>query len=142
VNEETPQFRNIFLENILCQGAETAMWIQGLPEMNVQNVQLENVRITARRGGMVTDTEGLHLNDVTLMLQKGPGLYLSNAHNVRLRRSEIAFRGEAGVGLRVEGPFSEAIALDGVRFTNTETEVSRGPNVEPDRVSRSAEGGR
>ena len=141
VTVETPQFRNIFLENILCQGAETALWIQGLPEMNVQNVQLENVRVTARRGGMVTDTDGLHLNDVTLTLQEGPGLYLSNAHNVQLRQSEIAFRDAPGVGVRLEGPFTEKIALEGMRFTNTETDVSRGPNVEPSRVSRSEEGG-
>ena len=139
VNEETPQFRNIHLENILCQGARTALWIQGLPEMNVQNVQLENVRITAQRGGLVTDTDGLHWDDVTLTLQEGPGLYLSNAHNVQLRQSEIAFRGAPGVGLRLEGPFTEKIALDGMRFTNAEMEVSRGPNVESDRVSRDAE---
>lgn len=142
VTVETPQFRNIYLENVLCQGAETALWIQGLPEMNVENVQLEDVRITARRGGMVTDADGLQLRDVTLTLQEGPGLYLSNAHNVRLRQSEIAFRGAPSVGLRVEGPFTEAISLDGVRFTNAETDVSRGPNVESDRVSRSAEGER
>jgi hypothetical protein len=112
--------------------------------MNVQNVQLENVRITARRGGLVTDTDGLHWTDVTLTLEEGPGLYLNNAHNVQLGQSEIAFRGEPGVGLRVEGPFTEKIALDGLRFTNVESEVSRGPNVESSRVSRSgrAEGER
>jgi polygalacturonase len=38
VNIETPQFKNIFMKNIVVKGAQQAVCFQGLPEMNLENV--------------------------------------------------------------------------------------------------------
>ena len=43
VNEGTPVFRNMHFENIVCNGAQKAVFIRGLPEMPVENIKIENL---------------------------------------------------------------------------------------------------
>lgn len=49
VTEETPSFRNIYIEDVVCRGAGRAMFFNGLPEMPVRNINLRNVHITAKQ---------------------------------------------------------------------------------------------
>jgi polygalacturonase len=42
VDETTPQFRNITVDNVVCRSARRAMLFNGLPEMNVENVVVTN----------------------------------------------------------------------------------------------------
>jgi hypothetical protein len=67
VNEGTPVFRNMVFENIICDGAETAVFIRGLPEMKVQNISLSNSEFTAGKGAEITDAEGIRFNQVKLI---------------------------------------------------------------------------
>ncbi|MDR2361922.1 MAG: glycoside hydrolase family 28 protein [Prevotellaceae bacterium] len=71
VDETTPQFRNIFIRNVTCKGADRAMYFNGLPEMNVKNVQLENVYIEADEPAIISETDGLTLKNVTVIPKKG-----------------------------------------------------------------------
>lgn len=50
VTEETPLFHNIYFKNIYCHGANRAVYIIGLPEMNVQNITFEDMKISSKRG--------------------------------------------------------------------------------------------
>src|SRR5262249_2297840 len=50
VNEGTPQFRDIHMQNIVCRGARKAIVLQGLPEMPLNNITLKNVDITSQEG--------------------------------------------------------------------------------------------
>ena len=38
VTEATPQFRNFYIKNVVCNGAEKAIFVRGLPEMNVKDI--------------------------------------------------------------------------------------------------------
>ena len=55
VTESTPQFRNFYIKNIVCNGAEKAIFVRGLPEMNVKNVVMENMIIQANKGLDMTE---------------------------------------------------------------------------------------
>ena len=35
VTEATPQFKDFFIKDVVCKGAETAIFVRGLPEMNI-----------------------------------------------------------------------------------------------------------
>lgn len=50
LNEGTPQFRNFYVQNIACKGAETAILVRGLPEMAVKNINIENAYLQANKG--------------------------------------------------------------------------------------------
>lgn len=45
VNPLTPQFKNIFMEDILVEKAETFIKAYGIPESPVENVKMEHVRV-------------------------------------------------------------------------------------------------
>ena len=50
VTEATPQFRDFHVKNIVCYGAEKGIFIRGLPEMNIKNIELENLVIRSKKG--------------------------------------------------------------------------------------------
>jgi polygalacturonase len=74
LSEETPQFRDIDIENVICRGAHTAMLLQGLPEMPVRGIRLRNVSISAEAGMTWMDADGITLQNVEIIPRKGPVL--------------------------------------------------------------------
>ncbi len=84
VTDETPQFRDIHIENIICRGAENAIVLQGLPEMPLHNITLDNVSITSRLGVSVTDADGVRFNNVRVNDQAGQQLT-----EVRVKNSKL-----------------------------------------------------
>lgn len=99
--------------------------------MNVLNVSLDNVQLTARRGGMVLDSDAISMKNVDISVEEGPVLYPNNAHNVTLDEVELAYRSDVtgNIGVSVTGAFTESIDLSGVRYSNTAENVSVEPNV-------------
>ena len=84
VNEGTPQFRDIHIENVICRGAENAIVLEGLPEMPLREITLDNVSITSRRGVSVTDAVGIRFNNVHVENQTGPILKQVRVTNSKL----------------------------------------------------------
>lgn len=50
VSEETPCFRNLYISNIVCQGAARAIYFNGLPEMPIDNLQIKNSLFVCGKG--------------------------------------------------------------------------------------------
>ncbi|MGZ5191657.1 MAG: glycoside hydrolase family 28 protein, partial [Flavisolibacter sp.] len=85
VSEETPQFRNIYINNVVANGAEKAIFVRGLPEMNVKNIVMQNMVIQADQGLDMTEGSGIVLRNVTLYTkQTDPVLNVHNSHNIML----------------------------------------------------------
>lgn len=78
VDETTPVFRNIFIKNITCRNANKAMLFHGIPEMNIQNINLENSLIIAQNGAELREAERVQFKNVHLNISKGPALLLEN----------------------------------------------------------------
>ncbi len=84
VDETTPQFRDIFIRNVWCNGARRAMLFNGLPEMNVENVRLENVAVKATLGAQLNESTGVELKNVKVYPEKGPALMMNNVKGVKI----------------------------------------------------------
>ena len=82
VDETTPQFRNIAIRDVWCRGARRAMLFNGLPEMNVENVSVENTAVYAETGAQINESTGVTLRNVTVVPRKGPALMINNAKNI------------------------------------------------------------
>jgi DNA sulfur modification protein DndE len=82
VSEKTPQFRDIYIENVICRGARQAVALVGLPEMPIRGIHLDNVSITAERGVACTDVKDITLNNVEILNARGPVLSLLNSRDV------------------------------------------------------------
>ena len=84
VTEETPQFKDIHVENVICRGAQRAIVLEGLPEMPIRDIFLKNVSITAQAGAFLTDADGIHFENVHIDNQSGPKLT-----QVRVKNSSL-----------------------------------------------------
>jgi len=84
VSEETPQFRDIHIENLICRGAKSAIVLQGLPEMPLRGVTLKNVSITSQRGVSVTDAENISFENVHVEYKSGDAL-----KTIRVKHSQL-----------------------------------------------------
>lgn len=71
VSEETPQFKNIHIENVVAKDVKRAILFNGLPEMKIENVYLSNIRMTAQHGAIVRQTHGLEVSNVEIIPVQG-----------------------------------------------------------------------
>lgn len=66
VSEETPIFRNINISNIICDGAGRAMEFNGLPEMPIDGIHLENINIRARKDAVFSNYKNVTKKNVNI----------------------------------------------------------------------------
>mgnify|MGYP001186273913 CR=1 FL=1 len=71
VTEETPIFRHIDIRNIVCYGAGRAMEFNGLPEMPIENITLENVHIIAKKDAAFSNYKNVKKNNVVITVEDG-----------------------------------------------------------------------
>lgn len=85
VSKETPTFRNIYVKNIVSRNARRAMYFNGLPEMNISNINVENAIITSQFGAEVCESDGIKFKNIHIIPQSGPALILRNVKNFELK---------------------------------------------------------
>lgn len=102
VTEETPCFRNIYVNNLTSRNARRAMFFNGLPEMNISNINVTNSVFTAKIGAELVESDGIHFKNVTVIPESGAALILKNAKNVSLE------------GFKYPGSLSEVVNIKGI----------------------------
>ena len=111
VTEETPQFRNIYIKNVTVDGAHKAIFVRGLPEMNVKNIVMEDMVMQAQEGLDMTEGTGITLKNVHLITEKkNPVMNIHNSQSITLTNVRYA---DADVLLNVTGGKSKEIGLNG-----------------------------
>lgn len=111
VDEGTPCFRKIKIKDVICRGAGWAVWLQGLPEMPIQEVALENVQITADEGVACVDADQLSFKNVTIEPKSGYGFWLFNSRNIRMEN--IKTNAADGNTVKLSGSKTEGILYNG-----------------------------
>jgi polygalacturonase len=112
VTEETPSFKDIYIRNVRAVGSGSAGSFQGLPEMNLKNIVIENCFLEGKKGLSVVDADGVSFKNVTISAKKGYPLTMLNVKN---------FKGE-GLQLSSESEEKSVLILgaktSAVSFTN------------------------
>lgn len=109
VSEETPVFRNISMKNITCRGALQAVFLQGLPEMNLENITMENIDITADNGMTCIDANGLIIKGMKLSVKNTPAIDILNSRDIEAVNVELMPKQNNNI--RITGKKSEKINL-------------------------------
>jgi hypothetical protein len=109
VTEATPQFRHFTISNVICNGAEKAIFVRGLPEMNVKDILLEKMVLRANKGLDMTEGSGITLRDVHFITSEANPLM--NIHNSRqITLNKITYD-QADLLLNVSGEKSAGILV-------------------------------
>jgi polygalacturonase len=122
VTEATPQFRNIYVNGVVCNGAEKAIFVRGLPEMNVKNIMLQNMVLQADKGLDMTEGTDITLQNVQLITkEKDPVLTVHNSKNITL--DKITYP-SADLLLSVSGEKSAGIVMKETATKNAKKGVA------------------
>ena len=122
VDETTPAFRNIRIRDVRCRGARRAMYFNGLPEMNVEHVTVENTFIYAETGARINESSDVVLRNVQIIPERGPALMLNNVKNLRAE----GFVTSEGMerALVVTGSRNRGIAVASAQITRENADLS------------------
>jgi len=82
VNEETPCFRNLFFKDIVSVNSRRAMFFNGLPEMKISGIQIENVCMSAQFGAKFCESENISLKNIFISPLSGSALSIENVSNM------------------------------------------------------------
>lgn len=83
-DETTPSFRDIHIDGIFCNGADRAMYFNGIPEMPVQGITVEDCSIVSVKGADIRYSENVRLEDVDIVNSYGPAYTFANCGPVVL----------------------------------------------------------
>lgn len=85
VSEETPIFRDIHIQDIVCRGAGRAMYFNGLPEMKIQNITIDNVAIiNASSGIVINQADNVMITNTTVEPAQGDVISLTGASKIEI----------------------------------------------------------
>ena len=110
VTEATPQFRDIHISHIVCDGAEEGIFVRGLPEMNIKDIYLDNMVLKAKQGASIIDAQGIALKDIRLITSDTtPVIYVENSSNLHF--DNITYNAGAGLLFSINGNKSANISV-------------------------------
>jgi polygalacturonase len=85
VTEETPQFRDFHISNVVCNGADKAIFVRGLPEMNIKNISVENSIFQTDQGIEIIEGSNINIKNVSVQIEKKqPVITINNSTDLLL----------------------------------------------------------
>jgi polygalacturonase len=118
LDETTPVFKDFFVKDVVCNGAEKAIFIRGIPEMHIKNINLENMTLQAKVGVDIQEATGVNIKNVNIISKENnPLLYVLNSDAVVF--DKIQYK-TADVLVQVEGERSGDISVK-----NTDTKKAK-----------------
>jgi len=102
VDETTPVFRNFRISQVYCSGAAKAVFIRGLPEMNVTDVVLENMVLQADKGFDIQEAGNIQFKNITVLVKdNNPVIDVVQSNNLVF--DKISYKDGADLLFRVSG---------------------------------------
>jgi DNA sulfur modification protein DndE len=126
VNEGTPQFRDIHIKNVVAKGAETAIFVRGLPEMNIRGITMEDLSIKSQKGFVCIEGSDITLRNANLHCDEKTVINVQNGKKLTL--DKINFR-PSDVFINVTGEASKDIRVLNTDVKQASKESVLGPKV-------------
>ncbi len=118
VDQGTPQFRNIFIQDVQCRGARRAVQLQGLPEMPLRGIHLRRVAISATRGVVCQDAQDITLEGLEILNTQGSVVEVIRSRGITIDR--LTYNPGADSLFKLSGQDTAGIFLK-----NTETKPAK-----------------
>ena len=117
VSEETPVFKNIYIENIVCNGANKGVYVRGLPEMPVQNIHMENLVLNTDIGVEMKDGKGIYLKNCDFRTKPGKAVvYIETSQDISF--DTVKTNQSEGILFNVNGENSGSISVKNSSFSS------------------------
>ena len=110
VDETTPTFKNIYIQDVVCASARKALYFYGLPEHMIENINVENYVVHSEVGGELLESKQINLKNIEIYPKEGPALTLRNTQDVHIEGLVTDAKSPV---LDISGNRSSAITLTG-----------------------------
>ena len=106
--------RNIFVKDIVSRNARRAMFFNGLPEMKIENIQVENAFITAEFGAELSNSNNVKFKNVHVEPENGAALILKDVESFTAENFTNPEKTENSI--RVSGTINRNIVINRVKY--------------------------
>ena len=127
VTEGTPQFKNFYVTNIVCNGAEKGILIRGLPEMSIKNINLSNLSIMANKAVVCEEAEGVNISNLHIQAKDTSSL-ISIQNSRKITFSNVQYN-KSSVLVSVAGDRNDQILFTKTSYDNAGTKVQLAEEV-------------
>jgi polygalacturonase len=115
VTEKTPQFKDFYISNVVSNGSEKAIFVRGLPEMSIKNINLTDMVLKADKGIEIIEGENINLKNVKVEVKDAsPLVLINNSKNISF--DKMSYDQEVPVLFNVQGE-----KTSNIKVTNTST---------------------
>lgn len=122
VTEETPQFREFYVSNIVCDGAERGVFVRGLPEMNINSIHLQDMVLQAQKGIEMEEASNISFKNVHLITEStNPVVKISGSRQIVF--DGINYNKGADLLFSVNGDQNENIVVQNTDITQAKAKV-------------------
>jgi DNA sulfur modification protein DndE len=129
---KTPKFQDFYVKNVVCKGADRAVVINGLPEMPIKNMNLDNVSIESKRGAFIADADSVTLHNCRIVPASSPVVTVISSTNVAVTNGQ--YPAAADVFIKVIGEKSNNIRLTGIDVSSAKKISELVGNSKPNAV--------
>jgi DNA sulfur modification protein DndE len=126
VTVATPQFKEFFIKDVVCKGAETGIFVRGLPEMNINSIEMENISIQSKKGFVCIEGSNISLKNATLYCDDKSVIDVADSKNLTL--DNITYKPGETL-LSVGGERSKDIRLINTNGSGVKKEIELGAGV-------------
>jgi polygalacturonase len=128
VTEATPQFKDFYIDNIVCMGAAKGVFIRGLPEMNIANINMSNMVMQATSGIDCIEAKSIKFKNIQLVTKETtPLINVTNSNTVTF--DSVRYNDNAKVLLQLSGNRCKGIKLLHTDTSKAKTPVQYGSGV-------------
>lgn len=125
VTEATPQFKDFHISNVVCNGAGTAVFIRGLPEMNVLGVYLDDMAIKAKKGIVCTEATGVYIRGLQLITDEvNPVISIDNSQSVNF--DNISYNPDGKLLFNISGVKTTDIVVSDTKASAENVKLTEG----------------
>ncbi|MBC7948807.1 MAG: glycoside hydrolase family 28 protein [Chitinophagaceae bacterium] len=122
VDETTPQFRNFHISNVYVNGANKGIFVRGLPEMHVKNIEFENMVIQANKGIDIQEASGLSFKNIKI-ISENTNPVIDVVQSDKLIFDNITYKDGSQLLFRVSGDRSSAINIRNIDASKTKEKI-------------------
>ncbi len=134
VTVETPRFQNFYLSNIVCNGANRAVLLNGLPEMPLKNIHLKDTYITSKKGMMFTNCDSIEIINSNIVSKNSPIISLNQSRDINIKK--FTYSQGVDLFLKVEGEKAGNIMIQDIDFSHAKKDIEIGNNAKVNAVVR------
>lgn len=110
-----PNFTNISMNGLVCDGAKTALLLNDVPEVSVKSIQIKDAVFNSLNGIKISEGENISLSNISLNHKNGVAFEIADGKNILLQQ------------LRVTNTTNSLLNISGIKTKNihvSETNIS------------------